>query len=82
MVGHMAYQWQNQENNPESLAHCSACLSVEILSTKWLMGAELGKVTKVRQVTSEVFYFNFCQYTNTISLFTLCLSSVVLNWDK
>ena len=53
MVGHMAYQWQNQENNPESLAHCSACLSAEILSIKWLMRAELGKVTKVSQVASE-----------------------------
>lgn len=71
MVGHMAYQWQNQENNPESLAHCSACLSAEILSTKWLMRAELGKVTKVRQVASEEFSISI--FVNTQTLFHFLL---------
>lgn len=67
MVGHMAYQGQNQENNPESLAHCSACLSAEILSTKWLMRAELGKVTKVRKVVSEEFSISI--FVNIQTLF-------------
>lgn len=67
MVGHMAYQGKNQENIPESLAHCSACLSAEILSTKWLMRAELGKVTKVRKVVSEEFSISI--FVNIQTLF-------------